>query len=123
MKRKKPESDHATPKRAKAPVTSTTPTAEEASIPVTTGFISECVTRHHLLGSAFFHLDPAHANLSPPDVLERFRDAAEERVWRLELHTPEEVFIAELIALDLLRTIRAQNAVPSTDEAPGANSP
>lgn len=105
MKRKQSESDRATAKRVTATATPTTKTAQETSLSVNTGFVSESVTRYHLLGKAFFHLDPAHATLTPPDVLERFRKAAEERVWRLEVHTPEEVFVAHLVPLDLLWAI------------------
>jgi hypothetical protein len=121
MKRKQPESDRTTKKRANAVTTPTTKTAQETSLTVNTGFVSENVTRHHLLGNAFFHLDPAHATLTPPDVLDRFRKAAEERVWRLEVHTSEEVFVAHLVPLDLLGAIgeggKAAESRPPNPEA------
>jgi hypothetical protein len=66
-------------------------------------YTSECVTRHHLLGSVFFRVDPAQASIMPADVLQRFRDAAEYRLWRLEIHTQEEVFVTHMAALDLDR--------------------
>lgn len=66
-------------------------------------YTRECVTRHHILGSVFFRVGPAQASMIPEDVLQRFRDAAEYRLWRLEIHTQEEVFVAHMAALDLER--------------------
>lgn len=67
------------------------------------GYSSESVKRHTVLGTAYFRVDPTQASTMPADVLQRFRDAAEHRLWRLDIHTGDEVFVTHMVAQDLLR--------------------
>lgn len=79
------------------------PPTDQAVNAESSGYSSECVKRHTVLGSAYFRVDPTQASMMPADVLQRFRDAAEHRLWRLDIHTQDEVFVTHMVAQDLLR--------------------
>jgi hypothetical protein len=82
------------------------------------GYSSECVKRHTVLGSAYFRVDPTQASMMPADVLQRFRDAAEHRLWRLDIHTKDEVFVTHMVAQDLLRACE-NDLQPDPENADG----